>query len=60
MSRHPLRPTVLVLGCLVAVVTGGLGALMIWTGAESQLMATLIGVGLGGLVTVAGTVARDG
>ena len=60
--RDKIRPNVIILAVLTAVVTVIFGVMLIGlidTQISNEILALLVGIGVGGLMTLAGQVATD-
>lgn len=60
--RDKIRPNVIILALLTAVVTVIFGVMLIGlidTQISNEILALLVGIGVGGLMTLAGQVATD-
>ena len=60
--RDKIRPNVIILALLTAVVTVIFGVMLIGlieNSISNEILALLVGIGVGGLMTLAGQVATD-
>ena len=60
--RDKIRPNVIILALLTAVVTVIFGVMLIGlieNSLSNEILALLVGIGVGGLMTLAGQVATD-
>ena len=60
--RDKIRPNVIILALLTAVVTVIFGVMLIGlieNNISNEILALLVGIGVGGLMTLAGQVATD-
>ena len=62
IMRDKIRPNVIILALLTAVVTVIFGVMLIGlieNSISNEILALLVGIGVGGLMTLAGQVATD-